>query len=347
MTTDTSTDQLTFLESINAQLDQAGHCQVDNSTLLPADNMIAPLTHYGLLAIDGADTGKFLQGQTTCDLDEVDANNARAGAYCTPKGRMISSFYVARHDTESYLLRMRRALVDSTRDVFAKYIVFSKAEQQNANDRYLAIGLYGSQASAAITAALGEAPSALNASVSKDGNIALQLDREGLSYECWIRSEQLLQLWPKLAQGLTLQGSRSWELLCIRRGQGDVCPETVDSFIPQMLNYQITDAISFTKGCYTGQEVVARMEYRGKLKRRMYRIEVDSTDLQPGTELYRPDSEQSIGNIVNVVQLENKLSEALAVITNNDAQLQLVLTGSNRVATRLLSLPYAITSDEP
>ena len=161
-------------------------------------------------------------------------------------------------------------------------------------------------------------------------------------FECWILSSQLGALWPDLSANLEILGSRSWELLTIREGLGEVTVETQEMFIPQMLNYQITGAVNFTKGCYTGQEVVARMEYRGKLKRPMYRIKTASGALLPGDELYNPTGEQSIGNIVNSVPLDDCHSEALAVITSKDVEMGCVVVGKEKAVVEILSLPYEL-----
>ncbi len=317
---------------------------LDKSASNAADNFIAPLSHYGFLAIAGPDTAKFLQGQTTCDVSNIDDSLSCAGAYTTPKGRMISSFQLARTDAETYLLRMRGNIVESTKAVFGKYIVFSKAEQQNASEDYIAIGLGGEKAQQAISKAFSGCPQGRHQAQNHQGNLALQMDEAGQLYECWIKASDLESLWPLLSEDLELQDASHWELELIRLGLGEVTAATVDSFIPQMLNYQITGAVSFTKGCYTGQEVVARMEYKGKLKRPMYRVKIASPHIKPGADLFGA-GEQSIGNIVNSVTLDSKHSEALAVITTKALDEGTVVVGTERATIEVLSLPYAITND--
>ncbi len=333
-----------FFTQLSITLNDQYHSHVDTDSVEPDDNMIAVLPHYGLLAINGPDTAKFLQGQTTCNLDEIDDTHTRPGAYCTPKGRMVTSFQLARLNSENYLLRMRRPLVESSQAVLAKYIVFSKAEQYNASDKYLVVGLHGDKAKAAINTAFGTTPKGLHESVINDGNIAIQLDQTGKTFECWVLADNVPTLWPTLSDGLHLQGSQSWELLAIRHGQGEVTEQTTEAFTPQMLNYQITGAVSFTKGCYTGQEVVARLHYKGKLKRHMYRIMVEASPLSPGATIYNSTGEQRIGEIVNAVSLNDHQTEALAVIAHKDIE-ENTLTTDTKI--KVLSLPYAINSDAP
>ena len=239
---------------------------------------------------------------------------------------------------------MRRPLVTSSKAALAKYLVFSKAEQRDDSDNYLLLGLSGDRARQAIHNSFGSAPAGRHGTVVQDNNIAIQMDEAGNCYECWIEASEITKVWPSLSEGLTIQGSHSWELLMIRQGLADVEEATVEAFIPQMLNYQLTGAISFTKGCYTGQEVVARMQYKGTLKRRLYRVRVTAKKLMPGTDLYNSETEQKIGSVVNAVSLDNDHSEALAVITIKDVENNTDISTANSAKLEVLSLPYAITN---
>lgn len=341
-------EQTTFLSSIGAEAGADGHSHfaADNNTLSLPANFITVIPYYGLLAINGPDTAKFLQGQTTCNLKEVDNSHSVAGAYCTPKGRMVSSFHIARMSEDEYLLRMRADIVDSTCATLAKYIVFSKAKQQNASAAYQLFGLAGENARSAIEKTFGRAPDGKWQTVTGAGKIAIQLDQQGLIYECWVTNEEAAACWQSLATDMPAAGSRLWTLLTIQQGCGEICAATVDLFIPQMLNYQQTGAVSFTKGCYTGQEIVARMQYRGKLKRRMYRVSIESVTVAAGEELFITGSEQAIGSVVNSVIIDQHSSEALAVLTNQDVAANASIITANGASIQLLDLPYAVDSDE-
>lgn len=334
-----------FLNSIGATLNQHQHCEFDHSqSCEDTNNIIAPLTYYGMLAVEGPDSANFLQGQLSCNVNNVDNQHSIPGAYCTPKGRMVSSFRMARSQSQCYLLRMRRSIVANTQAVLSKYIVFSKAQQHIVSDQYLVFGLHGSAANNAVSSAFGQCPEQYNHSVVKDGNCAIQTDDNGQRFECWIQLTDIDRLWPQLSQGLTPVNSATWELLIIRQGLGEVSEQTVERFIPQMLNFQITGEVSFDKGCYTGQEVVARMHYRGSSKRRMYRIALAGEPVTPGTELHSLENNQSIGTIVNCAQAGDNYAEALAVITIKDAENNQVFVQTNTPPVTLLSLPYAITT---
>lgn len=341
-----------ILHSIGYNLAANLHSEIDRPPIAASpdltDNFIAPLSYYGFLQVSGPDSAKFLQGQTTCHVDEIDDSHSGLGAYCTAKGKMLSSFRIASPQAQTLLLRMRRGLITETLTTLNKYIVFSKAEQIDTSDTLLAIGLHGPLAAQAVLSCFGKRPAGINQSCEQAGNLALQIDEAGHSFECWIQQQQLAELWPQLSAKLTPRGSPDWELLTIRAGIGEVTEQTHGLFFPHMLNYQLINAVSFTKGCYTGQEVVARMEYKGKLKRHMYRVRIDATGLEPGTPLFARTgetvSQQSIGEIVNIVSLDKQTSEALAVITVKDVQGNTVVAGNNAAAVEVLSLPYAITN---
>ena len=352
-------DACNFLSSLGLSVDAQQHTVIDDQTVPPlsvesCDNFISVIRYYGLLSISGPDTSKFLQGQTTCDVDLVTCSHSTLGAYCTPKGRVISSFLLASKEPDEYLLRLRKSVLQSTQSVFSKYIVFSKAEQEVKSDLYVCICLAGETAKNTIQSLFNVATSDIYQTSWLNDNFTIQLDTDGLIHECWILKSELEQLWPRLSKGLKLQGSRFWELLAISRGSGEVSEHTVDMFIPQMLNYQITGAVSFNKGCYTGQEIVARMQYKGKLKRPMYRVKIAANrgELVAGSNLYptapkfsNDTTPSSIGNIVNIVNLSDGSSEALAVISSKNFDDTGVVAGERQYPVEILPLPYPITSN--
>ena len=345
-----------FINTLGGTIHPDNHCSFDIQAST-TKNAIYPLTHYGFLRIQGTDAGQFLQGQITTDISKVNHQLGELGSYCTPKGRAISSFYLSLYNSDDYLLRMRTDIVDSTLAVFAKYIVFSKAEQHNYSDDLIAIGLSGPQVKQNLVDTFGTAPNTRGEIVTHEENRLLQLDDHGLLFECWLSLSSIEASWPALSHGLSLNSSSHWELKTITLGIAEVSENTVDMFIPQMLNYHHTGAISFTKGCYTGQEIIARMHYKGKLKRQLYRINAHE-QLSAGDELYKISADKSlkvIGNAVNSApihmdshsSLDTKKYEALAVLTISDVEdEQVIIVTANNKEIKLLPLPYAITTSE-
>lgn len=278
------------------------------------------LENEALLHIAGPDSLTFLQGQTTCDTRSVDASHAIPGAYCTPKGRVVCDFLLCQIAPDHFALRMRGDILDTSAAVFGKYIVFSKAELHPDNQDWKVFACWGKEAGTALCTALGVLPASQSelgeqySSTCGDGFVLIQTDRDGTQFECYINTDSH----PGLAEGLALAMSpgdvNSWLALQIEQGIGRIEAATVEMFIPQALNYDLTGHVNFKKGCYTGQEVVARMHYRGKPKKRLYQATTsDNIPLSAGSPLYNAESEQAAGTLVNSAPVADDRSVALIV----------------------------------
>lgn len=306
-----------------------------------ATHFITPLTHYGLVSIEGPDSAQFLQGQTTCDIRQIDDRQSVNGAYCSIKGRVLANFHAARiHDTR-YLLRMDTRLTHLTLTTWQRYIVFSKAELHNVSTDYWLFGLYGSQAAAVVESLWGHYPQVLFGRVSDGHSIAIQLDSQGQRFECWVTANRAQQYWHELNQHMPSVGSKAWELLNIREGIADITETTSGLFIPQMLNYPQTGVVNFKKGCYTGQEVVARMQYLGKPKRQLVRAVVASDSITAGSQLYGASGTKSIGTVVNAAAIGQQQTELLAVVTAADVEKDQVYLQPGHWPLELLPLGHS------
>ncbi|WP_272994122.1 MULTISPECIES: YgfZ/GcvT domain-containing protein [Spongiibacter] len=303
---------------------------------------ISPLLHYDFLRLDGPDSRKFLQGQTSCDWQQITAEQASRGAYCNLKGRVVSSFVGAMPSEDCALLRMSADLCESTRLLLNKYIVFSKASISETRRQHHVIALWGDDAQSKISAVFGKCPQGeLSGVVTAPDTVVIQSDHDGKRFECWLSDERACELWPALSEGASVVPGGRWEAENIRAGIADVCAATQDMFVPQQLNYQLTGALNFKKGCYTGQEVVARMQYRGKLKRRLYAATVNrDTPATPGSELFADDEASSIGNVVSMYS-ENGQALVSAVLSINALDKAIHLAGETQPLS-LLKLPYPL-----
>lgn len=292
-------------------------------------------TESALLQVAGPDARKFLQGQTTCDINQLSPTTSLLGAHCNPKGRMIADFRALALDDTTLLLRTHASTAPLLSDALGKYIVFSKATRQPAD--LVVSGLCGS-ATGATLAGLG-----INTGqqvVHHPLGIFIRINAE--LCECWHSAGQQQQLQAALpqAQPGTLN---DWRLARIDAGIGQVTAATSGEWIPQMLNYQLEPVrgVSFTKGCYTGQEIVARMQYRGKLKRHMYRFD-SPVELPPGTPLFIPGSEQSAGEVV-ICGSAGSGSRLLAVATSTAVAADHLFANScGATPLHRLSLPYEL-----
>lgn len=337
-------------DAIATLLSTLGHARDPRGYSLPTDaalnadrlasGYISALSQYRLLVIDGPDTGKFLQGQTTCDFNEIDGSRARYGALCNLKGRMLASFRAAKLDDGRYALRMRHGLEASVREVLAKYMVFSKAKFTDQGNDWIVLGAGGAAASDALRAHFGALPETADAALAVDGGWLLGCGEQ--RYECWLQAEPALALWRAVVGALDPQPSNLWTLANIRDGLGEVCEQTREVFMPQELNLQLTGGVNFKKGCYTGQEVVARLQYRGKLKHHMYRLRFEGQAPAPVTPLQAGGSDRRVGQIVCAVATGARGGETLALV-NDEALEQLPLAaGSDCALIEVLPLPYAI-----
>jgi folate-binding protein YgfZ len=296
-----------------------------------------------LLLVKGPDASKFLQGQVTCDLRELSAPVTRIGAQCNPKGRILLSFRALQLDAETIALRIPASMLDKAKSSLGKYIVFSKAKLHDDSGYHL-YGIHGDSAQHTAKTIFTILPTDNDGWAEKDGNFLIQLAQD--RFECWIKSADAAAFEQQLAN-LTVNGDlNDWELLNIRAGVADIYPETIELFTPQEINYQLINGINFRKGCYTGQEIVARLHYRGKLKRHMYRFELSGNQLPaPGTALVNATTRNACGHLVTAAFTSNNQIEILASLL--DEQLDQVTLETSTEILKQLPLPYAIpTADE-
>ncbi|MFR0689593.1 YgfZ/GcvT domain-containing protein [Enterobacterales bacterium AE_CKDN230030158-1A_HGKHYDSX7] len=299
------------------------------------------LNHEGILAVRGADAAKFLQGQLTCNLNYLNADYSSLGARCTPKGRMTSSFRILA-EGEGFLLAMANELLDSQLTDLKKYAVFSKATLADDSALWVRFGL---SAADAVLAELGLSLSgAADQVVRVDGLIAIGLGQGRV--ELWVPAERAAALTDLLQARLHHAELNDWLLGQVRAGVGQVFGATRELFIPQMINLQAVGGVSFKKGCYTGQEIVARMQYLGRLKRRLQRLHLDSAELpEPGRELFSPVHSSSVGEVVLAARAADGV-ELLAVLQDDAAADGNVRLGeAEGQPLRLLDLPYVLDSD--
>lgn len=297
-----------------------------------------PLSHEGVLAVRGADASKFLQGQLTCNMNYLSEAKATLGARCTQKGRMQSSFRILL-EGDGVLLAMASELIEAQLLDLKKYAVFSKSKLTDESASWARFGLNDGDS---MLAGLGLDLAPDTDAVAR-ANDLIAIRVSPARAELWVRAEQAEDIRNRLAAQLPEGTLNVWLLGQIRAGIGQVFGPTREEFIPQMINLQAVGGVSFKKGCYTGQEIVARMQYLGKLKRRLYRLTLEGIEVpQPGTELFSPVHASSVGNVVVAASAASGV-ELLAVlqadaVENGDIR----LGNTHGQAVQLSELPYTL-----
>lgn len=268
-----------------------------------------PLTQLGLIEARGADAAAFLQGQLSNDVRKVGPQQAQLSSYNSPKGRMLAVLHVLR-DGDAFLLELHRSLLEVTLKRLTMYVLRSKVTLAEVADRAL-LGLAGPDAAARLADAGLPVPAAPLACAWVDGVGVMRRLGEAPRYSVLAPLARLAQLRDRLAATTKAGGSDDWKRLDIEAGIPTVYPETQDRFVAQMCNLDALGGISFDKGCYTGQEVIARVHYRGAVKRHMSRVLTPQQGVAPGSAFALPDGRS--GEVVDAAPHPNGGSVALVV----------------------------------
>lgn len=303
-----------FLESQSASIGEQEEVRFDDGGKLPGCALF-DLSHLRLVQVSGEDARDFLQGQFSNDTRNLDDERSQMSSYCSPKGRMLACFRIFMRDGDFFL----QMPADSHATVMKRlpmFVLMSRVSVQDASDSLVRIGLAGDCADSLLGGQFGRLPANAGETAQQGDLTLIRHPGETPRYEIVGPADAMTGLWSKLAAEATSASQELWSLLDIRAGIPAVFAETGEAFVPQMTNLQLIDGVSFTKGCYTGQEVVARMKYLGKLKRRMYLARVDSeTGPKPGDDIFSDGSEsgQGAGKVVAASPSPDGGHELLAV----------------------------------
>jgi len=303
------------------------------------------LSHHGLISVDGQDATDFLQGQLTNDVRDVSLQHSQLSAYCTHKGRMIANFRLFKRD-ESYFLRLPQALLEPILKRISMFILMANVIMKDSTDALVKMGVSGPKAHEQLADIIADLPQETDDATQTEGYTVIKCAGNLPRYEIYGELDAMKKLWGHLDVNAAPAGAGAWESLDILAGIPTITPETSEAFVPQMTNMQVINGVNFQKGCYTGQEVVARMQYLGKVKRRMFLVQIATNDaVNAGDKLFSKDSKsgQGTGQIVNAQPDSNGGYDALAVIDIADAEAgQLQLHDENGPAITVQPLPYSL-----
>lgn len=333
------------LEQAGALVKETGEACFDTPQtevrLAATENIVTALVDHVVLRVTGDDAATFLLGQLTNDLGMVDETHHQLSAYCTPKGRMLALFRIYRHE-EAYGLIVPMDIAEAVARRLRMYVLRSQVTIEIDTDKVL-IGLSGPDAEAILKPVLGPAVEITESCIS-NGLVSLHIAGPMPRFLLIAPIDKAADLWGALASKARSTGPTAWAWLDISSGIPRVTSDTSEAFIPQMANLDLVDGISFKKGCYPGQEIVARMKYLGKLKQRMRRAHTNGEPPAAGTPIYAPAfGEQAAGTVALAAPAADGGADMLIVMQDKAYESGVThLASADGPLIELLDLPYAI-----
>ena len=317
------------------------------------NNILCDLSHLGLLEISGADAVTFLQGQVTNDVNLLTGTNAHYSAYCNPKGRMLALFLAfAHHNNQlgNHLhLQFNRELLEPIMKRLKMYVMRSKVEIKDVSDSIIKFGINGPEAASMLEAVFNKVPMFSKIPtedyelVSLDNGAILKLPsyNDDARFEIFTDAVNAPLIWDALKNNCKVVEKPHWDWLEIQAGIPDIELKTQEQFVPQMLNLDILGAINFKKGCYTGQEIVARTHYLGTVKRRTYLTEINAEASPTAGDKVLDAAKNEVGQIVRVAPNATSGFDALI-----ELRIEAIEAGGltcNEAAITVKNLPYAVS----
>jgi folate-binding protein YgfZ len=305
--------------------------------------VVVPLLDIGVIRVAGPDATQFLHRLVTNDVQGLKSDRAQYNGLCSPKGRMLASFLVWRED-EDLLLALSRDVLAGMLKKLSMYVLRSKAVLSDASEDIVLLGVFGHEADAALGAFQLSPPAANMGLVRFPAGTLIRLGPR--RYCLAVRAGHAGDVWRALRKVAQPAGTPVWSWLETIEGIPRITLPVQEEFVPQMANFELIGGVSFHKGCYPGQEIVARTQYLGKLKRRMYLAHA-SDDSAPaaGTPLYSPDlPDQPCGMVMSAAASPEGGFDLLAVMQMSSAEANDVrLASPDGPALSLRPLPYAVS----
>ena len=312
------------------------------ATAAQEGNIITDLSYLAVIKITGTDAAGFLQGQFSSDIKTLADGGVQPSAWCNPKGQVLASFLITRrHD--DYILLLPGQMQDGFIKRLRMYVLRANVTIAGGGQSLRCLGIKHEGELSPLSRVLPDSATTGSA-VSQGERILVPMP---ISSKRWIMigsDDALRETWPKLTQTFTPVGSHYWELFDIVDGLPWIGDATKEAFLPQFLNMDCMQTVSFNKGCFPGQEVVARLQHRGKVKQRMMIVNMDNTaDARPGAKVYRNGEEQSVGTIINSARHPAGSMSALAVLdTDHGVPERLHLKNNPARFLQIIPPPYLI-----
>ena len=272
--------------------------------------VVVPLTDSGLITASGPDAAEFLNSQFTSDVSLVSPQHAQYTGYCNPKGRLLATMLLFSEGDE-FWLSLPAELATPIGQRLQKYVMRAKVKLGVSSADLALFGVSGPKAAAALTATLARPAAQSFAAIQEDADIVITLPGDRYLVVC--QADQASATWQTLSGKMRPAGSNWWQLQTIRAGIATVTSTTQEAFVPQMLALDAYGAVSFEKGCYPGQEIVARMHYLGDLKRRLY-YGHGKQSFVAGDQIVEAGDDKTVGTVVNAAANGSSGHDVLAVL---------------------------------
>ena len=309
--------------------------------IAPQGAVLSNLADRGLLEVSGEDAITFLQNQLTNDITKISDTEHQLTAWCNPKGRIIANFRAFKRGQNIYLI-MAKDLVEMVMTKLSRYIMMSKVTINDATDSLVHFGYAGENAEHDLGLIMDKVPTEPNQILSHDSLSILRLPGDTPRFEVFGDVADASSLWSKCNVRAQPVSSQAWDFMNIRAGRPVVTAACTEEWIPQMLNFIAIDGVDFQKGCYPGQEVVARLNYLGKTKRRMYHLLIETDKVPSCNDAIVNAEGTEVGKILNAVANPDDLVECLAVLKIADADKAMFLTEASGASVTMMDLPYAV-----
>jgi folate-binding protein YgfZ len=312
-------------------------------------NFVAPLSDLGLIAFTGEEAAHFLHNQLTNDIEHLGMTEARLAGYCTPKGRLLATLLVWK-TADSIVLLLPRDILPAIQKRLQMFILRAKAKAADVSDQQVIFGLSGTASISVMSKWFDTLPPVPYSTTTSDAGTLIQVpDAFGVPRQLWITTPEFaVASWPELIQKLAPAELNAWHLADIHAGIPQVTQTTQEKFVPQMINFELIGGVNFKKGCYPGQEIVARSQYLGKLKRRMMLATIVTQAATAGMDVFSSDDpEQPCGTIVNAEPSAQNEMDCLVELKTASVEAGSIHLGSvDGPALTFKPLPYALPDTE-
>jgi folate-binding protein YgfZ len=336
-------DPMTTLQQLLEPASMAG--KVNEDANFAKAGFVCRLSDFSLIQANGEDAANFLHNQLSNDVEHLGLSEARLAAYCSPKGRMLASLFYWKTENGIFL-QLSASLQAPIQKRLQMFVMRAKVKLLDVSNDLVVLGLGGENASQTLQNWFPQLPASPYKKIDNaSGTLIRVADGFNQPRYQWICTMAVLQnAWSSLAAQLQIVDQSNWRKADILAGIPQITDRTQEKFVPQMVNFELIGGVNFKKGCYPGQEIVARSQYLGKLKRRMAIASIPSNHVETGMEVFsEADTSQPCGMIINAESDGELKSICLVELKVADQEEDQVHLGSSTgPKLNFLPLPYSM-----